>query len=157
MLDRPAMEGSTFLINGKAVPVHPSFRLFITRNPGYRGTNLMNEALRDRFWSIDVPPLLGDGLREMFRAHDVPPGDIEAAAVVVEALYSAWERNRISYQISPRRAIQAADISRQLQGIPFEELLTRSVMTKVDQKHDRDSVEAVIREAFRAAKLIARK
>ena len=154
MLDRPGVEGSTFLLGGKAIPVHPDFRLFITRNPGYRGTNLMNEALRDRFWSIDVPPLLGEGLRQMLRSHKVKKADIETGAVVVEALYSAWERNRISYQVSPRRVIQAAEMSRHLKDIPFSKLLTQSIMTKIDQKHDQDSVSAVMHEAVRAVMLI---
>lgn len=149
MLDRPGTEGSTFLLDGRAIPVHPDFRLFITRNPGYRGTSPMNEALRDRFWSIEVPPLMGEALRQMLKAHSVPAKSIEGSAMVVEALYSAWEKNRISYQISPRRVIQTADIAKKLKGVLFEDLLRKSIMTKVDQKHDRDSVSQIITEVFR--------
>lgn len=114
----------------------------------------MNEALRDRFWSIEVPPLMGEALRQMFKAHNVPKEHIEPSSMVVEALYSAWEKNRITYQISPRRVIQTADIAKKLKGVEFKDLLAKSITTKVEQKYDKDSVDEIITGVYRAIQLV---
>lgn len=153
MLDRPGTTGSTFSVGGKAIEVHPEFRCFITRNPGYQGTKLMNEALRDRFWSIDVPPLLGEGLATMFASHGIDPKVSEEAVYLVGILYQAWERNRISYQISPRRALSAARMGDCLKGDGTNhnrDLLTRSILTKIDAKHERETVKGIIQAAWTA-------
>jgi nitric oxide reductase NorQ protein len=153
MLDRPGIGGSTFTVSGKAFPVHPAFRAFITRNPGYQGTKVMNEALRDRFWSIEVPPLLGESLETMFRAHGMAEAYLPTARRLIEALYSAWEKNRIAYQISPRRAMQAskmADLTEQ----PFPEVLARSILTKIDAKHERDAVKTIIDQVEDASRYV---
>jgi nitric oxide reductase NorQ protein len=151
MTDRPGVEGSTFSLAGKAIPVHPEFRCFLTRNPGYQGTKLMNEALRDRFWSIEVPPLLDDSLGEMLEAHGVNKKYQPYAKLLIKALHDAWEKNRIAYQISPRRALQAAQMADHTKE-PFEDVLARSILTKIDQKHERDAVKVLIdnsRTAYR--------
>ena len=150
MTDRPGIEGSTFQVGGQTVEVHPSFRVFLTRNPGYVGTRPMNEALRDRFWSIDVPPLSGDSLAAMLRAHGVRKAYIPDAVWLVDTLYKAWERNRISYQISPRRALDAAAMCEQLGGDGFRYWLERSILTKIDAKHDQEAVKRAIEAAWTA-------
>ena len=156
MTDRPGIEGSTFQISGQTVEVHPSFRVFLTRNPGYVGTRPMNEALRDRFWSIDVPPLSGDSLAAMLRAHDVPKTHIPEAVWLIDTLFKAWEKNRISYQVSPRRALDAAGMCAQLEGAwtaigsDFRYWLERSILTKIDAKHDQEAVQRTIEAAWTA-------
>ena len=149
MLDRPGTAGSTFVVGGKAIEVHPNFRCFLTRNPGYQGTKLMNEALRDRFWSINVPPLLGESLSAMLKAHKVKAAYIPDAVRLIEVLYQAWEGNRISYQISPRRALAAAKMA-DLTKQAFRATLTGSILTKIDTLHERNAVEAVIRTVWLA-------
>ena len=149
MLDRPGTIGSTFVVGGKAIEVHPDFRCFLTRNPGYQGTKLMNEALRDRFWSINVPPLLGEGLTAMLRAHKVRKAYIPDAVMMIERLYVAWEGQRISYQISPRRALAAAKMA-DLTKTPFRDMLTTSILTKIDVQHERNAVAAVIKAVWTA-------
>ena len=153
MLDRPASTGSTFVVGGKAIEVHPDFRCFMTRNPNYQGTKPMNEALRDRFWSINVPPLLGDALEAMLKAHQVKKDYIPDAVALIEALYRAWQGNRISYQVSPRRALSSAKMA-DLTKKPFRDVLTDSILTKIDVEHERNAVEAVIQTVWRAQNLI---
>ena len=156
MTDRAGTTGSTFSISGKVIDVHPDFRCFITRNPGYAGTKNMNEALRDRFWTIEVPPLLNDDLEKMFKAHGMYEGFVQDATRVVSALYLKWEQNNITYQVSPRRALVASQLademidtesengklvgSEQVRKL-FRDLLKQSILTKVDSKHDRDAVK----------------
>lgn len=155
MTDRPGLVGSTFQVGGQTVEVHPKFRCFLTRNPGYIGTRAMNEALRDRFWSIEVPPLSGDALGTMLRAHDVDESYISESVWLIDALYAAWEANRISYQVSPRRALAAAAMCSTILGKqddpePYRHWLVKSILTKIDAKHDRDAVERVINAAWTA-------
>ena len=150
MTDRPGIEGSTFQVGGQTVEVHPDFRCFLTRNPGYVGTRPMNEALRDRFWSIDVPPLSGDSLAAMLKAHDVPKDYVREAVWLIDTLYRAWEKNRISYQVSPRRALDAAAMCAQLEGSDFRYWLERSILTKIDAKHDGEAVQRAIEAAWTA-------
>jgi hypothetical protein len=152
MTDRPGVEGSTFQAGGQTVAVSPNFRCFLTRNPGYAGTRKMNEALRDRYWSIDVPPLSGDSLAAMLRAHDVTEAYIPDAVWLVDALYSAWSANRISYQVSPRRALDAAAMCDHVadSDLDYRGWLERAVLTKLDAKHDRDALEYTISKAWTA-------
>jgi len=160
MTDRAGTEGSTFSIGGKVIDVHPDFRCFITRNPGYAGTKNMNEALKDRFWTIEVPPLLDDNLKAMFNAHEMYEGFLDDAVAVVSGLYRAWEQNRITYQVSPRRALVASKLADEMAvGIYvtgdeetseqlFRRLLKSSILTKVESKHDRDAVDYQINTIY---------
>jgi hypothetical protein len=164
MTDRAGTDGSTFSIGGKVIEVHPDFRCFITRNPGYAGTKNMNEALKDRFWTIDVPPLIDDDLKEMFLAHDMREDFIEDATYVVSGLYKAWTDNRISYQVSPRRALVASQLTESMwedYGTAdghalFRSLLKTSILTKVESKHERDAVEKQINLVYETFDSISR-
>jgi len=142
MTDHAGIEGSTFNIGGKVIPVHPEFRCFITRNQGYAGTKNMNEALIDRFWSIEVPPLMDDDLIQMFRSHGMPKVFAEDASFQVTALYKTWENNQINYQVSPRRALVASQLAERMgaERKEFRELLTKSILTKIDSKHDKEAI-----------------
>jgi hypothetical protein len=120
----------------------------------------MNEAFQDRFWSIEVPPLLGESLNAMLVSHGVgDPAVRRISVMVVEALYHNWESNRIAYQISPRRALQAAEMYARLADTPhqsFWALLTKSITTKIDAKHDREAVARIIEQAASGWRLIQR-
>tara|TARA_Y100000310_G_scaffold66977_1_gene62281 strand:+ start:3276 stop:4460 length:1185 start_codon:yes stop_codon:yes gene_type:complete len=142
MTDRAGTEGSTFNIGGKVIPVHPDFRCFITRNQGYAGTKNMNEALRDRFWTIEVPPLMDEDLVLMLRSHGMLKVFAQDASFQVTALYKTWENNQINYQVSPRRALVAWQLAEQLgsERKDFRELLTKSILTKIDAKHDKEAI-----------------
>ena len=153
MTDRPNQEGSTFQVAGQTIEVHPGFRCFMTRNPNYVGTRRMNEALRDRFWTIEVPPLSGDSLKEMFKAHGMDEAYIKDATFMIDTLFQAWKDNRISYQVSPRRALATADLVKAMlkaEGLPlpllafFRKFFERSILTKIDAQHDIDAVSQII-------------
>jgi len=150
MTDRPAQAGSTFQVAGQTVEVHPDFRCFMTRNPNYVGTRRMNEALRDRFWSIEVPPLSGKALATMFKAHGMKKAFINQAVFLTDTLYKAWKDNRIGYQISPRRGLAAskmASIMASRQSIVgFRMLMEKSILNKIDAQHDIDTIQPEIKK-----------
>ena len=56
--------GSMTLPNGEVLTVGPNFRMFLTVNPGYRGTNMFNEATLNRFVTIYFPPITKETLIE---------------------------------------------------------------------------------------------
>ena len=155
MTDRPAQAGSTFQVAGQTIEVHPNFRCFMTRNPNYVGTRRMNEALRDRFWSIEVPPLSGKSLAAMFKSHGVDSAFINQAVFVTDTLYKAFTENRIAYQVSPRRGLAAAKIAsvllegkRSNKVRTFRECMEKSILTKIDAAHEVDGVHPLIRTAW---------
>ncbi len=156
MTDRPNQKGSTFQVAGQTIEVHPDFRCFMTRNPNYIGTRRMNEALRDRFWTIEVPPLAGDSLKEMFKAHGMDEAYIKDATFMIDTLFQAWKDNRISYQVSPRRALATADLVKAMDDKYFENLamfrkfFERSILTKIDAQHDIDAVSQIISAGWTA-------
>jgi hypothetical protein len=155
MTDRCGSVGSTFTIGGKSVDVHPDFRCFITRNPGYAGTKTMNEALKDRFYTFEVAPLLDDDLTEMLKAHATSKYQrdvfIPQSVPVVSGLYRAWEKNSIAYQISPRRVLVAMQLANAL-GVGdvggYRKILTDSILTKIEAKHDKDAVAHQLKTIF---------
>ena len=151
MTDRPNQKGSTFQVAGQTIEVHPDFRCFMTRNPNYVGTRRMNEALRDRFWSIEVPPLQGKALAAMFKAHGMQASFINTGVYLTDSLYKAWTDNRIAYQISPRRALAAADLTAALNGNikQFREYLKKSILTKIDAQHEISAVAPLIQAAWK--------
>ena len=154
MTDRPAQVGSTFQVAGQTIEVHPEFRCFMTRNPNYVGTRRMNEALRDRFWSIEVPPLSGESLAAMFKAHGMAKTFINDAVFLTDTLYKSWKDNRIGYQISPRRGLAAAKMASAMKSrrsvVGFRGLMRKSILTKIDAQHDIDAVDVIIKTAWRA-------
>ena len=151
MTDRCGTVGSTFTIGGKVIDVHPDFRCFITRNPGYAGTKTMNEALKDRFYTFEVAPLLDTDLEKMLTAHKLNPTHIAQSVPVVSALYRAWEKNSIAYQISPRRVLIASQLATELKikdANGFRKILQNSILTKIEAKHDRDAVAHQLNTIF---------
>ena len=158
MTDRAGTEGSTFSIGGKVIDVHPDFRCFITRNQGYAGTKNMNEALRDRFWTIEVPPLVDEKLVQMLQSHGMPEDCAKDASFLVTALYKTWEQNKITYQVSPRRALVAYQLADKLDADKdaYRKLLEKSILTKIDNKHDKEAVEHQIKTIWATLKTLER-
>jgi len=89
----------------------------------------------------------------MLSAHDVPQRYVPDCVWLVDTLYKAWESNRISYQVSPRRALAAAQMAEATATKADDDIrhwLERSILSKIDAKHDRDSLEATITKAWQA-------
>jgi len=158
LTDRAGTTGSTFTIGGKVIEVHPEFRCFLTRNPGYAGTKNMNEALKDRFWTIEVPPLVDDDLVQMFLSHGMDRTWATDSGYMVSALYKTWENNQINYQVSPRRALVASQLAERLGNDrkEFRNLLKKSILTKIESKHDKDAVGFQIETIWDTLKTLER-
>ena len=115
----------------------------------------MNEALKDRFYTFEVAPLLDTDLEQMLNAHATNKYQreiyIPQSVPVVSALYRAWEKNSIAYQISPRRVLVSMQLASAMgvgdvQG--YRKILQNSILTKIEAKHDRDAVEYQLKTIF---------
>lgn len=99
----------TINIGGKAYPVHPDFRLFVTYNPNLIGTKPMPQSFKDRFFSIKIPFFTKAQLTNLLVAHGMPEnttGIRRWPDVIVEYglnLWDAHERGQIRYQVTTRR------------------------------------------------------
>jgi hypothetical protein len=96
-------------IAGKAYPVHPNFRLFITYNAGLVGTKPLPQSFKDRFFSIQIPFFATVQLKSVLVAHGMP-SDAPWSNFIVEYgqnLWNAHERGQLRYQITSRRLMDA--------------------------------------------------
>ena len=118
----------------------------------------MNEALRDRFWTIEVPPLVDEKLIQMLESHGLPTDYAKDASFLVTALYRTWEQNVINYQVSPRRALVAYQMTERINGdrAKYKELLEKSILTKIDTKHDKEAVQHQIKTIWATLKTLER-
>ncbi len=96
-------------IKGQAYPVHKDFRLFVTYNPGLLGTKPVQQAFKDRFYSIKAPfpsrGILGKFLSAAGMSKDWPMRD--RWLDVAYSLVKLHDEGKIRYQITPRRLIDA--------------------------------------------------
>ena len=80
---------------------------------------------------------------------------------MIDTLFQAWKDNRISYQVSPRRALATADLVKaMLDAEPespatfslaiFRKFFERSILTKIDAQHDIDAVSQIISTGWTA-------
>lgn len=107
---------SPYVVNlgGKSYPVHPNFRLFVTYNNGLIGTRPLPQSFKDRFFSIKVPFFTGPALRRRLTkmgmpvVADDPAQHTEKIVAFGVALWDAYERGQIRYQITTRRLIDAS-------------------------------------------------
>ncbi|WP_430075798.1 ATP-binding protein [Paenibacillus ferrarius] len=111
---------------GEVVRAHPDFRVIAAINEGYVGTVPMNEALKNRFVTVEVPYLQGEGLHMLLQKnsilHDekllrtfvqlsadllalIEMGQLPDEAGSIRALLDACD---LAAYIPPRRAVQRA-------------------------------------------------
>ena len=96
-------------IAGKAYPVHPDFRLFITYNAGLVGTKPLPQSFKDRFYPIKIPFFNAVLLKSVLTAHGMRH-DAPWSNFIVEYgqhLWTAHERGNLRYQVTSRRLMDA--------------------------------------------------
>jgi len=99
-------------IAGKAYPVHPNFRLFVSYNPGLVGTKPLPQSFKDRFFSIQVPFFTEARLRSLLVANGAPE-DIVWVEEIVQfgmLMWKAHERGQMRYQVTSRRLMDAVEL-----------------------------------------------
>lgn len=110
-----------YMVNfyGRAMPVHPNFRLFITYNPGLVGTKPLPESFKDRFFPIKLGFPTDGQLTQLLEANGMPTDGSTSmgyawntvGAAIVRFGHLAWEsheKGQMRYQVTPRRLMDAA-------------------------------------------------
>lgn len=99
-------------IGGKAYPVHPNFRLFVSYNPGLVGTKPLPQSFKDRFFSIQVPFFNYNQLKALLVAHGMPDDAPWGSSIVNYGIkmWDAHSRGSIRYQITSRRLFDAVTL-----------------------------------------------
>ena len=122
-------------IAGRAYPVHPDFRLFVTYNPGLVGTKPLPQSFKDRFFSIKVPFFSKAQLKNLLVAHGMPEPELSNwSDRVLEyglRMWEAHERGQMRYQISTRR-LQDAVTLMNIDGYTIKEALFMAVVDSID-------------------------
>lgn len=86
----------------------PNFRIILTVNPGYRGTNLFNEATLNRFATIYYPPITKDTLIERLQIETGYKNTkvLSAIAEQVDKLRGIYESKNMETEVTYRNALR---------------------------------------------------
>ena len=120
-------------IGGRAYPVHPDFRLFVSYNPGLVGTKPLPQSFKDRFFSIKVPFFSKAQLRNILVAHGMDDNAVWCESVLEYGLrmWDAHERGQMRYQITSRRLMDAV-VLMNLDGFTIKEAMSMAVIDSID-------------------------
>lgn len=103
----------TVNVHGKAYPVHPNFRLFVSYNAGLIGTKPLPQSFKDRFFPVKISFFTENQLVNRLQKWGLPEGDVSWAWAIVQyglRMWSAHEKGKMRYQITVRRLVDAIDM-----------------------------------------------
>jgi nitric oxide reductase NorQ protein len=132
-----AVMASPYIINiqGKAYPVHPNFRLFVSYNPGLAGTKPLNAAFKDRFFSITVPFFTTSQMKSILEAHGaISDSRLDAVIEYGRMVYVAYERGQMRYQITARRLMDAVVLYQNGIADSVKQSLEMAVVAAIDSQ-----------------------
>ena len=148
-------------IAGKAYPVHPDFRLFVSYNPGYVGTKPLPQSFKDRFFSIKVPFFSETLMRKVLQAHGMPgeyssdlyDSDLMWTEKIVKYGMNMWnanERGQMRYQISIRRLMDAVVLMKNggCDG-DVKKALQMAVIGAIDSQIESKTAEQILDDVMR--------
>jgi MoxR-like ATPase len=139
-------------IQGKAYPVHPDFRLFVSYNPGLVGTKPLPQSFKDRFFSIQVPFWNESMLGKILVAHGMPDYEIndgswkDGLVKFGEKLWEAYEKGQLRYQVTTRRLIDAVVMVREGMADNLQEAIKMAVLAAIDSPVEYKVAERVMKE-----------
>lgn len=125
---------------GEVVTAHPSFRVVAAINEGYIGTVPLNEALKNRFVTIDVPYLQGELLFQLLKSHSVLRDEklLRTFVQLSADLLSLIEMGQLPDEAGSIRALlDACDLSVYM---PPMRAVTRAIADKLEDERERAAV-----------------
>ncbi len=132
-------------IHGRAYPVHPDFRCFVTYNPGLIGTKPLPQSFLDRFFPVKQPfPTVGQ-LKAMLINHNGSSINEDTLTALCKFGQAAWEAHtsgKMHYQITPRRLMDAVDLI--AFGETIKDALRESVLSIIGNQAEVNAMESVI-------------
>lgn len=99
--------GRMTLPNGEVLTVGPNFRMFLTVNPGYRGTNMFNEATLNRFATVYYEPISKKTLIERLKLESGYKNEkvLEAIAEQFDKLRGIYQSKNMETEVTYRNAL----------------------------------------------------
>lgn len=140
----------TINIGGKAYPVHPDFRLFVTYNPGLTGTKPLPQSFKDRFFSIKIPFFTEAQLMNLLVAHGMPE-DASWARTVTKygtQLWDAHERGSIRYQVTSRRLQDAVVLMNTEVCTDVKDALKMAVVDSIDSPVEANTAKQILQGLY---------
>lgn len=149
-------------LNGRAFPVHPDFRLFVSYNPGALGTRPIPASLADRFFPVKLDFHSPASLRKVLQANGMPESDLvqsdsygnqkDWTTCLVDYiinLYSAHENGKIKYQVTVRRGLDVVKLMEagfSKDGIDgFKDAVRAAVIDAIDNPLDAKEAERLLK------------
>ncbi|OCT14300.1 hypothetical protein A8709_26085 [Paenibacillus pectinilyticus] len=125
---------------GEVVKAHPDFRVLAAINEGYIGTVPLNEALKNRFVTIDIPYLQGEALFQLVKSRSVLRDEklIRIFVQLSADLLSLIEMGQLPDEAGSIRALlDACDLAAY---IPAMRAVTRAIADKLEDERERAAV-----------------
>lgn len=100
--------GRMTLPNGEVLTVGPNFRMILTVNPGYRGTNMFNEATLNRFATVYYEPISKKTLIERLKFESGYKNDkvLEAIAEQFDKLRGIYQSKNMETEVTYRNVLR---------------------------------------------------
>jgi MoxR-like ATPase len=125
---------------GDVISAHPDFRVIAAINEGYIGTVPLNEALKNRFVTIDVPYLQGETLFQLLKSKSVLRDEKQLRTFVQLSadLLSLIEMGQLPDEAGSIRALlDACDLTAY---IPPMRAVARAIADKLEDERERAAV-----------------
>lgn len=147
------------VIQGKAYPVHPDFRIFITYNAGLIGTKPLPQSFKDRFFPIKIGFFSEAQLRRRLVAMGMPEPQDEVL------LYSTWQetvikfglamwdahtRGQMRYQVTTRRLSDAVTLLTDGGYTDLRAALRDAVISAIDSPVEEKAADQVLKNVVPA-------
>jgi len=140
-------------LSGKAYPVHPDFRLFVSYNAGLVGTKPLPQSLKDRFFSIKVPffseAMLTKRLTKMVGDSELSESfaESESFKMIVKfglEMWQAHENGKLRYQVTTRRLYDACVLMMRLGYLAVKTALKDAVIAAIDSPIEQKVAESIL-------------
>lgn len=139
---------------GKAYPVHPNFRIFVSYNHGLIGTKPLPQSFKDRFYSVKVPFFSEYQLRRRLEAMGMPKDTDEKFHLWTDtlvkfgiAMWDAHTRGQMRYQITTRRLIDAVMLMRNDgPASDVSDAIRKAVISAIDSPVEANEAELVLKK-----------
>ncbi|OPH47257.1 hypothetical protein BC351_12205 [Paenibacillus ferrarius] len=125
---------------GEVVTAHPDFKVVAAINEGYMGTVPLNEALKNRFVTIDVPYLQGETLLKLLKSKSVLQDDklLRTFVQLSADLLTLIEMGQLPDEAGSIRALlDACDLTAY---IPPLRAVARAIADKLEDERERAAV-----------------
>lgn len=125
---------------GEVITAHPDFRVVAAINEGYMGTVPLNEALKNRFVTVDIPYLQGEALYKLLKSKSVLRDDKQLRTYVQLSadLLTLIEMGQLPDEAGSIRALlDACDLTAY---IPPMRAVARAIADKLEDERERAAV-----------------